>query len=188
MNHAENVSNEGKGNIHMETKGYVQVYTGNGKGKTTAALGLSLRAVCAGKKVFFGQFTKGMKYSELEAVNILPNFKMEQFGRNAFIMGNPTKADIEEAKKGFKRAEEVLTSGEYDVVVFDEINIALFYELFTVEEVLALIDKKPEKTELILTGRYAKDEIIERADLVTEMKQIKHYYTQGVPARKGIES
>ncbi|GAA0730698.1 cob(I)yrinic acid a,c-diamide adenosyltransferase [Clostridium malenominatum] len=172
----------------MDNKGYIQVYTGNGKGKTTASLGLSLRAVCAGKKVFFGQFTKGMKYSELEAVKILPNFEMEQFGRNSFIFGKPTKADIEEARKGLKRAEEVLTSGEYDVVVFDEINIALFYELFTVQEVLELLDKKPEKTEVILTGRYAAPEIIERADLVTEMREIKHYYTQGVPARKGIES
>lgn len=172
----------------MDNKGYIQVYTGNGKGKTTASLGLSLRAVCAGKKVFFGQFTKGMKYSELEAVKILPNFEMEQFGKPAFIFGKPTKADIDEARKGLKRAEEVLTSGEYDVVVFDEINIALFYELFTVQEVLDLLDKKPEKTEVILTGRYAAPEIIERADLVTEMKEIKHYYTQGVPARKGIES
>ncbi|PRR78272.1 Cob(I)yrinic acid a,c-diamide adenosyltransferase [Clostridium liquoris] len=172
----------------MESKGYVQVYTGNGKGKTTAALGLSLRAVCAGKKVFFGQFAKGMKYSELKAAELLPNFTMEQFGKDTFILGTPTKADIAEAKKGLKRAEEVLTSGEYDVVVFDEMNIALFYDLFTVEEILALIDKKPEKTELILTGRYAKQEIIDRADLVTEMKEIKHYYTQGVPCRVGIEN
>ncbi|MBU5485607.1 cob(I)yrinic acid a,c-diamide adenosyltransferase [Clostridium sp. MSJ-11] len=172
----------------MENKGYIQVYTGNGKGKTTASLGLSLRAVCAGKKVFFGQFTKGMKYSELEAVKILPNFEMEQFGRNAFIFGKPTKADIEEAKKGLKRAEEVLTCGDYDVVVLDEINIALFYELFTVQEVLELIEKKAEKTELILTGRYAPQEIIDRADLVTEMREIKHYYTQGVPCRVGIEN
>ncbi|WP_125153184.1 cob(I)yrinic acid a,c-diamide adenosyltransferase [Clostridium rectalis] len=172
----------------MENKGYIQVYTGNGKGKTTASLGLSLRAVCAGKKVFFGQFTKGMKYSELKAAEILPNFTMEQFGGDHFIFGTPTKADKEQAMKGLKRAEEVLTSGEYDVVVFDEINIALFYELFDVKDVLELLDKKPEKTEVILTGRYAKQEIIDRADLVTEMKEIKHYYTQGVPARVGIES
>ncbi|NOH15824.1 cob(I)yrinic acid a,c-diamide adenosyltransferase [Clostridium cochlearium] len=172
----------------MSNKGYVQVYTGNGKGKTTAALGLSLRATCAGKKVFFGQFTKGMNYSELKAPEILPNFTLEQFGRNAFIFGTPSKADIEEAKKGLKRAEEVLTSGEYDVVVFDEINIALFYELFSVQEVLDLLDKKVEHTEVILTGRYAPQEIIDRADLVTEMREIKHYYTQGVPCRKGIEN
>ncbi|MTK12373.1 MAG: cob(I)yrinic acid a,c-diamide adenosyltransferase [Clostridiaceae bacterium] len=168
-------------------KGYIQVYTGNGKGKTTCALGLSLRAVCAGKKVFFGQFTKGMKYSELNAPNYLPNFTLEQFGRAVFILGNPTKADKEVARKGLQKAEEVLTSGEYDVVVLDEINIALFYELFSVDEVIEILDKKAEKTEVILTGRYANERIIEKADLVTEMKEIKHYYTQGVPARKGIE-
>ncbi|MCT8976618.1 cob(I)yrinic acid a,c-diamide adenosyltransferase [Clostridium sp. CX1] len=171
----------------MDNKGYIQIYTGNGKGKTTAALGLSLRAVCAGKKVFFGQFVKGMEYSELNAVKYLPNFTLEQFGRNSFIFGNPTKADIKVAAEGLKRAEEVLTSGEYDVVVLDEINIAIFYELFKVEEVMELLDKRAEKVEVILTGRYANDKLIEKADLVTEMKQIKHYYTQGVPARKGIE-
>lgn len=169
-------------------EGYIQVYTGNGKGKTTAALGLSVRAVCAGKKVFFGQFVKGMKYSELDAVKFLPNFTMEQFGRNAFVIGKPTKADIELAKDGLKRMEEVLTSGEYDVVVMDEINIAIFFELFSVDEVLELIDKKAPQVELILTGRYAHEKIIDRADLVTEMKEIKHYYAKGVQARKGIES
>lgn len=169
-------------------KGYVQIYTGNGKGKTTAALGISLRAVCAGKRVFFGQFVKGMKYSELEAPKLLPNFELEQFGRDCFIFNNPSKADIEEAKKGLKRAEEVLVSGKYDLVVFDELNIALFYKLFTIEEVLELINKKAENVELIITGRYAPKELIERADLVTEMKEIKHYYTQGVTARVGIES
>lgn len=169
-------------------KGYIQVYTGNGKGKTTAALGLSVRAVCSGKKVFFGQFVKGMKYSELEAVKFLPNFTMEQFGRNAFVLGKPTKADIEVAKEGLKRMEEILLSGEYDVVVMDEINIAVFFELFTVEEVLELLDKKVPEVEVILTGRYAHEKIIERADLVTEMKEVKHYYSKGVAARKGIES
>lgn len=169
-------------------KGYIQVYTGNGKGKTTAALGLSLRAVCAGKKVFFGQFVKGMEYSELNAMKYLPNFTLEQFGRNCFIFNKPTKADIEVAKEGLEKVKKVLTSGEYDVVVLDEINIAIFYELFTIEEVLELLDKKDEKLEVILTGRYADDRIVERADLVTEMREIKHYYTQGVQARKGIES
>lgn len=172
----------------MTNKGYIQVYTGNGKGKTTASLGLSLRAVCAGKKVFFGQFVKGMKYSELNAVKFLPNFTMEQFGRNTFIFGNPSQADKDEAAKGLKKAAEVLASGEYDVVVFDEINIAIFYELFPIEDVLKMLDNKAEKTEVILTGRYAAPEIIEKADLVTEMREIKHYYTQGVPARKGIEN
>lgn len=169
-------------------KGYIQVYTGNGKGKTTAAIGISVRAVCSGKKVFFGQFVKGMKYSELDAVKFIPNFTMEQFGRNCFIYDKPTKADIAVAKEGLIKMEQVLKSGEYDLVVMDEINIALFYELFTVKDVLELLDKRAPQVEVILTGRYAPKEIIDKADLVTEMKEIKHYYTQGVPARKGIES
>lgn len=169
-------------------KGYIQVYTGNGKGKTTAAIGISVRAVCSGKKVFFGQFVKGMKYSELDAVKFIPNFTMEQFGRDCFIYNKPTKADIAAAKEGLIKMEQILSSGQYDLVVMDEINIALFYELFTVKDVLEILDKRAPQVEVILTGRYAPKEIIEKADLVTEMKEIKHYYTQGVPARKGIES
>ncbi|QAT39466.1 cob(I)yrinic acid a,c-diamide adenosyltransferase [Clostridium sp. JN-9] len=169
-------------------KGYIQVYTGNGKGKTTAALGLSVRAVCSGKKVFFGQFVKGMKYSELEAVKFLPNFKMQQFGRNTFIFDKPTKADIDAANSGLKTIEQILISGEYDVVIMDEVNIAIFFELFSDEDVIKVLNKKADNVEVILTGRYATDRIIDRADLVTEMKEIKHYYTQGVQARKGIES
>lgn len=169
-------------------KGYIQVYTGNGKGKTTAALGLSVRAVCSGKKVFFGQFVKGMKYSELEAVKFIPNFKMQQFGRNTFIFDKPTKADIDAANSGLKTIEQILISGEYDVVIMDEVNIAIFFELFSDEDVIKVLDKKADNVEVILTGRYATEKIIDRADLVTEMKEIKHYYTQGVQARKGIES
>lgn len=177
-----------EGNKMENNKGYVQVYTGNGKGKTTASLGLSVRAVCSGKKVFFGQFVKGMNYSELEAVKYLPNFTMEQFGTNAFIVGTPSKKDIEAAKEGLEKIKKVISSGEYDVVVCDEINIAMFFELFTPAEVIEMLDNKPEHVEVILTGRYAPKEIVDRADLVTEMRQVKHYYTQGVPARKGIES
>lgn len=172
----------------MNNKGYIQVYTGNGKGKTTAALGLTLRATCAGKKVFMGQFVKGMKYSETKAVNYLSNFTIEQFGKNCFIYEAPTQDDIDRAVKGLKRCEEVLLSGEYDILIFDEINIALYYNLFSVDDVLKLLDKKPESTEIILTGRYAPQEIIDRADLVTEMKEIKHYYYKGVKCRRGIEN
>jgi len=168
-------------------KGYIQVYTGNGKGKTTAALGLSVRAVCAGKKVFFAQFVKGMKYSELELVKYLPGITIKQFGRDCFIYCQPTPEDIEAAAKGLKECEAVLASGEYDVVVLDEINIALYYKLFPLEKVLSMLDSRHEKTEVILTGRYAPQELIDKADLVTEMKEIKHYYTKGVPAREGIE-
>ncbi|MBR0598822.1 cob(I)yrinic acid a,c-diamide adenosyltransferase [Sinanaerobacter chloroacetimidivorans] len=172
----------------MLEKGYIQVYTGNGKGKTTAALGISLRTICAGNKVFFGQFMKGQCYSELKACELLPGMAMEQFGSVCFINGKPTEKDYADARKGLDRMKEVLSSGDYDIVVFDEINTSLFFHLVTVEEVLAVLDLKPEKTEVILTGRYAPDEIIQRADLVTEMKEIKHYYNSGVDSRVGIEN
>lgn len=169
-------------------KGYVHVYTGNGKGKTTAALGLSLRAVCAGKKVYFGQFIKGMKYSELESQGLLPNFEIHQFGRDCFIFNKPTKEDIRLAKDGLETCKKILTEGKHDLVVLDELNIAIFYELFTVEEAIDVIKSRAPHVEVIITGRYADEKLIEFADLVTEMKEIKHYYKQGVPARKGIEN
>jgi cob(I)alamin adenosyltransferase len=171
----------------MLEKGYIQIYTGNGKGKTTAALGLTLRAVCAGNKVFFGQFMKGQDYSEKKACRLLPGLTMEQFGGLCFINGKPTEKDIADAKAGLERMKEVLASGEYDLVVFDEINTALFFNLLTVDEVLQALELKPEKTEVIFTGRYAPQGIIDRADLCTEMKEIKHYYNAGVNAREGIE-
>lgn len=168
-------------------KGYIHVYTGNGKGKTTAALGLSLRAVCAGKKVFFGQFIKGMEYSELNAENILHNFKMEQFGRNCFIYNQPQEEDIRKAEEGLNKIEEILTSGDYDIVVLDELNIALHYRLFSVDRVIEILKNRKSNIEVVITGRYAPEKIIELADLVTEMKEIKHYYKAGVEARTGIE-
>lgn len=168
-------------------KGYVQVYTGNGKGKTTAALGASIRAVCAGKKVFFGQFIKGMDYSELKCADFLPNLDIRQFGRDCFIEKEPTDEDIRCAREGLKEFSEILEDGSYDMVVMDELNIALFYKLFSLEEVLQIIKNKKENIEVIITGRYAPDELIEVADLVTEMREIKHYYKDGVEARKGIE-
>ena len=169
-------------------KGYVHIYTGNGKGKTTAALGLSLRAVCAGKKVFFGQFVKGMEYSELNSMNFLPNFEMEQFGRDCFIFNSPTHEDIELARRGLKKCREILKSGEYDLVVLDELNIAIYYNLFTSQEAIDMIKERAPHVEVIITGRYAEKDMIELADLVTEMKEVKHYYTKGVGARKGIEN
>ena len=172
----------------MLEKGYVQVYTGNGKGKTTAALGLVLRTVCAGNKVFMGQFMKGQDYSELKAVDFLPGFKMEQFGGVAFLNGKPTDKDIADAEKGLSRIKEVITSGEYDVIVLDEINTALFFKLLDVAQVIDVINLKKENVEIILTGRYAPQEIVDRADLVTEMKEIKHYYQNGVASRIGIEN
>jgi len=168
-------------------RGYVHVYTGNGKGKTTAALGLSLRAVCAGKKVFFGQFIKGMPYSELKAVEYLPGFEIKQFGNDCFIYRDPSERDVELAKDGLAELGRIIKSGNYDMVVMDEVNIAIYFKLFKVEDVIEILSGRPQKTEVVLTGRYAPNELVDYADLVTEMKEIKHYYQQGVEARTGIE-
>lgn len=168
-------------------KGYIHIYTGNGKGKTTASLGLSVRAALAGKKVFFGQFIKGMDYSELKLEKYLPNFEIHQFGRDCFIYKEPTKEDILKAKEGLDYCRKILESGEYDLVVLDEINIALYYELFSVDEVIDILNSKNRKVEVVLTGRNAPRELIDLADLVTEMQEVKHYYKKGVEARKGIE-
>lgn len=168
-------------------KSYVHVYTGNGKGKTTASIGLSIRAALAGKKVFIGQFVKGMEYSELKLVDYLSNIEIQQFGRDCFIYNDPTEEDIEAAKKGLEICKKVLKSGKYDLVVLDELNIALYYKLFSIEEAIEIIENRDDSVEVIITGRYAPKEIIALADLVTEMKEIKHYYTEGVEARKGIE-
>ncbi|GAO31163.1 cob(I)yrinic acid a,c-diamide adenosyltransferase [Geofilum rubicundum] len=169
-------------------QGYIQIYTGNGKGKTTAAFGLSLRAVGAGKKVFFAQFVKGKTYSEIEAVaQFLPDITIRQYGRGCFIRKDPTQEDIEAAHTGLTEVSEIIQSGRYDMVVLDEANIALHYQLFTVDQLMDVLRQKPAETELIVTGRYAPQELVDMADLVTEMKEIKHYYQSGVQARKGIE-
>jgi cob(I)alamin adenosyltransferase len=169
-------------------KGYIQIYTGNGKGKTTAAIGLAVRAVGAGKKVYFAQFVKGKVYSEIEAIqSFLPSITVKQYGRECFIFNKPTLDDKDIARRGFDEISEAITSCQYDVVVLDEANIAIYYHLFTVEELIGVLRKKPDETEIIITGRYAPLELIELADLVTEMQEIKHYYTQGVQAREGIE-
>jgi cob(I)alamin adenosyltransferase len=169
-------------------KGYVHVYTGDGKGKTTAAFGLALRAVGAGFKVYIAQFVKGMKYCELDAVAKFPDrITLKQYGRDCFIHHEPEQADIEAARAGYEEVVKVVESGEYDLVILDEANIATYYNLFTVEELLDLIDRRAENVELVITGRKADPRVIEKADLVTEMKEIKHYYQQGVEARKGIE-
>ncbi|PIE98666.1 MAG: cob(I)yrinic acid a,c-diamide adenosyltransferase [Treponema sp.] len=169
-------------------EGYIQVYTGDGKGKTTASFGLSLRAICAGYKVFIGQFLKGMKYSELKAVEYLPNLVIEQYGEPHFVHGTPSKKDIQKAVEGLERLENVIMSEEYDLVIMEEVNVALMLDLFETERVLKIMKNKPKSVELVLTGRYAKKEIMEAADLVTEMRMVKHYFNDGVKARKGIES
>ncbi|RQD71526.1 MAG: cob(I)yrinic acid a,c-diamide adenosyltransferase [Tindallia sp. MSAO_Bac2] len=172
----------------MPDKGYVQIYTGNGKGKTTASLGLALRAICSGKKVYMGQFIKGMDYSEMKAPSLLDGLIIEQYGRDCFIKNDPTEEDIRIAKEGLEKIKKIINSGEYDLVILDELNVALYYQLVSVVDVLDIITGKPIKTELVITGRYAPEELIAAADLVTEMKEIKHYYQQGVSARKGIEN
>jgi cob(I)alamin adenosyltransferase len=170
--------------------GYVQVYTGNGKGKTTAALGLALRAAGHGMRTYFGQFLKGQHYGELEAAEKLsPLLRFERFGREGFlhITDGPDDEDIRLAREGLRKCREAMLSGRYDIVVLDEINTAVLLKVLTVEEVLGLINEKPEAVELVLTGRGAPEAVIHRADLVTEMRDIKHYYDRGVKAREGIE-
>ncbi len=169
-------------------KGYIQVYTGNGKGKSTAAFGLALRAIGAGKKVFIGQFIKGQRYSEIEAIEKhLPDITLKQYGLGCFIVNQPTCEDKEAAKAGLDNIREVIQSNKYGVVILDEINIALLYDLFDIHDILPIIQNKPKAQEIILTGRYADPELIKIADLVTEMKDVKHYYDLGIMARKGIE-
>jgi cob(I)alamin adenosyltransferase len=170
------------------TKGFVQVYTGDGKGKTTAALGLAFRAAGYGMRTYIGQFMKGQSYGELEAARQLPGITVEQFGRENLVhVQTVTPEDTALARRGLERARQALTGGEYDIVILDEVNVALYFGLLEVEDVLAVIDARPEKVELVLTGRRAPSEIIDRADLVTEMVEVKHYYRQGVGSRDGIE-
>lgn len=172
----------------LET-GLTQVYTGNGKGKTSAAFGLVLRAIGRGLNVFVIQFIKGgFDYGELHVVTHLPNLKMAAFGRGKLITETPPdEKDVELAREAFDLTEEIVGGGEYDVVVLDEINVALNLKLIPLDEVIRLIKNKPKHVELILTGRSAPPELIEIADLVTEMREIKHPYTRGVSPRKGIE-
>ena len=169
-------------------KGYVQVYTGDGKGKTTAAFGLALRAAGAGLRVYIAQFVKGSRYSELNAVERLSeSITLEQYGLGFFRNREPNQKDIEAGREGLKEVQEIMCSGMYDVIILDEANIATYYDLFSVEDLLDFIRTKPEKVEIVITGRMADPRIIEAADLVTEMKEIKHYYHNGIEARIGIE-
>lgn len=169
-------------------KGLVHVYTGNGKGKTTAAFGLALRSVGAGMKVFIGQFVKGKQYNENMAVaRYLKNVTVKQYGLGCFIVNTPTEDDIRAAGKGLGEMRKIIQKGKHDLVIMDEVNIALFYKLIDVNQLIEIIKAKPDHVELVLTGRYAPQEIIDMADLVTEMKEVKHYYQQGIEARDGIE-
>ena len=170
-------------------EGLVQVYTGDGKGKTTAAFGLALRAAGKGFSVFIVQFLKGRHYGELESVKRLSDrIKVVQSGLDTFVKkGEPSDEDLRLARRGLELARDAIASGEYDIVILDEVNVAVELGVLKVAEVLPLIDERPSGVELVLTGRYAPAEFCERADLITEMKKVKHCYDAGVGMREGIE-
>ena len=169
-------------------KGYVQIYTGNGKGKTTAALGLSIRAAGAGLRVFIAQFLKMGDYSEITALKRFSDLiTIEQYGLGKFIKGKPSDEEMAAAQNGLKRIKDILSVNEHQVVILEEANVAVSCGLIQKGDLLDIIKTKPEDVELVITGRGADSEIIEMADLVTEMKEIKHYYQKGVKARVGIE-
>jgi len=169
-------------------KGYIQVYTGDGKGKTTAAIGLSIRAAGAGLRVLIAQFIKRGEYSEIKSLKRFSDLiTVAQFGRGHFIVGDPPPECIEKAHLGLECVASCIVSGEYDVVILEEANIAVKRGFLSVQDLLDLIDIKPDNVEMVITGRNADPKIIARADLVTEMKNIKHYFDQGQRARVGIE-
>jgi cob(I)alamin adenosyltransferase len=173
----------------VQNTGLVQVYTGDGKGKTTAALGLALRACGHGLSVYMIQFMKGdIEYGELKAAGWIPNLTIVQFGRPDFVnKANPEEVDIEFANRALEHAKDIISSGNHDIVILDELNVVLDFKLLDVKDVLTLIDSKPKNMELILTGRNAPAEILDRADLITNMENVKHPYEKGILARCGIE-
>jgi cob(I)alamin adenosyltransferase len=172
-------------------RGRLQVYTGNGKGKTTAALGLAVRAACAGLRVYIGQFMKGTDYSELCLPRLLSGrLKMEQYGTPRLICRGeePGEDDIAHARKGLSRLRDALLSGDYDLVVADELSVTVHMGLLDVAEAMEVVLARPDEVEMVVTGRYAPPPLLEAADLVTEMREVRHYYaTEGLEARKGIE-
>ena len=171
-------------------KGLVEVYTGNGKGKTTSAFGLVLRALGRGKRVIIFQFIKSSDFPSGEVIALkkaFPEVEIIQGGSGRFIKGSPTEEDISMAKNLYKKVVQSASSGEYDIVIVDEIFPAYNVGLITLEEILELIEKKDDNTELVLTGRGAPEEVISLSHLVTEMREIKHPYKEGVKARMGIE-
>jgi cob(I)alamin adenosyltransferase len=184
-----NVTAKSKPPKKIKHQGLVQVYTGKGKGKTSAALGLGLRAAGHGFRVCMIQFMKGqIYYGELEAVKLIPNFTIRQFGRPDFVdRTNLDPQDIELARAGLAQAREVMESGKVDFLILDEINCAIDWGLIPEEDVIELIRARPANMELVLTGRYATKRIIELADLVSEVHEIKHPYQKGIPARLGCE-
>lgn len=168
-------------------KGYIQVYTGNGKGKTTASLGLAIRAAGAGLKVYIVQFLKNGDYSEIKALSTFENIQVEQYGLGEFISGKPASDDVASGRNGYLKLCQLLIDGKHDLIIAEEGNVAMMCGLISEQEMLDLMDLKPAHVELVITGRGATSNMIQKADLVTEMVEIKHYFKQGVDARKGIE-
>jgi len=170
-------------------KGLVEVYTGDGKGKTTAAIGLAMRAVGRDFKVYIGQFMKTSDFGEHETLSKFKDkIKIEQYGSEKFhVKDEPSKEEIERAKEGLEKIKKAIVSEDYDIVIADEICVAYHFDLLRLENLIDLVEIKPKNVELVFTGRKAPKELIEQADLVTEMKEIKHPYKQGIEARKGIE-
>lgn len=167
--------------------GKIHVYTGDGKGKTTAALGLALRAIGAGYQVYIIQFLKGQPYSELNSLKRLPEVTIKRFGQKTYIHKKGTAQDKILAQKALSLAKKIILSKKFELVILDEIFLASFFKLLKVSDLIKLIKNKPKNVELILTGRRAPKEVIRLADYVTEMKEVKHPYQQGLGARKGIE-
>jgi cob(I)alamin adenosyltransferase len=172
-----------------QKRGLIQVYTGQGKGKTTAALGLALRAAGHGLRVEIVQFLKGWPgYGELKGVDWLPTVAIHAFGRSGWIHpDHPEPEDFDRAANALAFAHQLLAGGDADIVILDEVNVALDYGLLSLADLLGLLDAKPPAMELILTGRNAPPALIQRADLVTEMRLVKHPYDQGIKARRGVE-
>lgn len=168
-------------------KGYVQVYTGDGKGKTTASLGLAVRAAGAGLTVYIAQFLKKGDYAEIKALSRFENITIEQYGVGQFVMGRPSENDMAAGREGFARLCEILKENRHDVVIAEEANVAVLCGILSEKDLLTLIDIKPDNVELVFTGRGATRALIEKADLVTEMREVKHYFQKGVTARIGIE-
>jgi cob(I)alamin adenosyltransferase len=169
--------------------GLVEVFTGNGKGKTSAALGMVLRACGHDLRIYIVHFMKGdYSYGEQQVLSKLPNVSFSRFGQKGFVdPANVKSEDKEQASLALRAAQQAMLSGDYDLVVLDEVNLASAWELVDTEDVVKLIKQKPNEVELILTGRCADARLVELADLVTEMVEVKHPYTKGMAARKGFD-
>ncbi|HEU13109.1 MAG: cob(I)yrinic acid a,c-diamide adenosyltransferase [Thermoplasmata archaeon] len=189
--------------MHLKS-GLVQVYTGNGKGKTTAAIGLAVRAAGNNLNVYIMHFMKSRRYGETKILKGIKNIKERYLGKPYFISkdpsianklkgvvvfepGNPPRDYVELVRKGIKEVKGIIKSGKYDVVILDEIITALYFELVSMEDMKSILLERPKNVEIVLTGRYAPKELIDMADLVTEMVEVKHPYQRGIEARKGIE-